>query len=423
MKRIFTTLPLVLMITGWIAAQSCSAPDGLNAQAQNDGMLLTWNAAANATGYRIKIEDAGNNPQDFVLEASTDGLQYLATTLLPNASYKFKVRTNCPGGRSNWSAYFFFTTGSGNNGGSGGGGTGVCEIPTGLTVSNITSNTATLSWSAVPGVLQYEVEVEDAENTAAFQFNIVTGETSITVLGLAPNGNYKFKVKSKCSGGSSLYSEWVFFSTGQSGTGGPGDDNGGNATCEVPTGLAVAEITDTKALLTWSKVAGAEKYEVEVEDDENTPLFTFQGVTTDTFIVITGLTPGGNYQFKVKSECGGGLSSNFTAWLFFTTHTGLVIPGAGAVNALQSASNNNQAAFAIYPNPARESVSIRTFPNTMTEAYAVRITDARGSLVYRNDNVTTEEIGINVNTLQNGFYFVTITGVFGTQSRQLVVAH
>lgn len=537
MKQIFTTLSLVLMMTGWITAQSCSAPDGLNAQAQNDAMLLTWNAAANATGYRIKIEDADNNPQDFVLEVSTNELQFLATTLQPNAPYKFKVRTNCPGGRSDWSAYFFFTPGNGNNGG---GGTGSCDLPTGLVVSNITNDGANLSWTAVPGALQYEVEVEDAENTPAFQFNIVTSETTVSVLGLAPNGNYKFKVKSKCSGGSSLYSDWVFFSTGQIGGGGTGDDNGGSGSCEVPAGLTVAEITDTKALLTWSKVAGAEKYEVEVEDDENTPLFTFHGITADTFIVITGLAPGGNYQFKVKSECGGGassvysdwvffttgsvgnpggddnggnggngtddnggatgscaipsgltvvevtsttallswssvpgairyeaeveddegtplfsfsvttndtsilvpglapgghyqfrvkskcsggVSSDFSGWVFFTAQTGLVTPGAGAINTLQSAGNNYQNAFNIFPNPARETINIRTAPNAAMEAYAVRIADARGSLVYRNDQVTTEEININVNTLQNGFYFVTITGSFGTQSQQLVVAH
>ncbi|MBL7793620.1 MAG: fibronectin type III domain-containing protein [Saprospiraceae bacterium] len=332
MTRILTTiLVLALAVTG-LFANECDAPTGLQAQHTNDGVLLSWNTANNALSYWLKVENANNNPQLFEIEIPVNATSHLVTGLNANASYKFKVRTVCSGDKSDWTAYVPFQTaiaggggGTGGGGNTGGGGTGVCAIPEGLVVSNITGTEATLTWNAVAGAQQYEVEVEDNENTPLFAFNTLTSETTVTVTGLSPNGQYQFKVKSKCGGGlSSDYSAWVFFNTG-TGTGGNtgGNTGGGNTgggtggACGIPAGLSVSDLTGTSAVLSWSPVAGALKYEVEVEDDENTPLFAFNAITSDTTIAVIGLAPGGSYQFKVKSKCDGGLSSDYSGWVFF----------------------------------------------------------------------------------------------------------
>jgi hypothetical protein len=89
----------------------------------------------------------------------------------------------------------------------------VCNanVPTGLAASNIGSNSATLSWSAVSGAtydLRYRVSGSSTWTTTA-----VTG-ISNSLSGLNTTTQYEAQVRSKCSGGSnSAYSSSVNFTT------------------------------------------------------------------------------------------------------------------------------------------------------------------------------------------------------------------
>ncbi|NUO02097.1 MAG: fibronectin type III domain-containing protein, partial [Saprospiraceae bacterium] len=247
-RLLTTTLFFILLATSGILA-NCDAPTGLQSLNNSEGVLLSWNAAPGATAYWLKVENANNNPQLFEIEIPVNTTSYVVTGLNPTASYKFKVRTRCAGEKSDWTAYVPFQTASAGGGNNGGTTSGTCAIPEGLTVSNITDGTATLNWTAVSGAQQYEVEVEDNENTAPFVFNALTAETTITVTGLAANGQYQVKVKSKCGSGlSSEYSAWVFFNAAGTGTGGGttggGTTGGGTGgACDIPTNLAVSNLT------------------------------------------------------------------------------------------------------------------------------------------------------------------------------------
>ena len=117
-----------------------------------------------------------------------------------------------------------------------------CPVPGGLSVSNNTGASVQLSWNAAPGAIRYEVEIEDGDNTPPFHQEFNTTQTTATIEGLTPGGQYKFKVKSKCSSGSSDHAPWFFFTAGSGdNTGGGNNPTGGS--CSIPDGLNVSNNT------------------------------------------------------------------------------------------------------------------------------------------------------------------------------------
>jgi len=405
---------------------TCAIPEGLTVSNITDGAAtLSWTAVTGAQQYEVEVED-NENTAPFAFNTLTNETTITVTGLAANGQYQVKVKSKCGSGLSSeYSAWVFFnasasTSGGGTTGGGTGGGTGgACDIPTNLTVSNLTSNSAILSWSPAAGALQYEVEVEDDENTPLFSFNAITTDTTIAVIGLAAGGNYQFKVKSKCANGSSEYAAWIFFNASATGGGGTGGGVGTNA-CTTPVNLEVSEITTTSVKLTWSPVAGALRYEVEVEDDENTPAFSFNALTGNTAVLIIGLTPGGKYQFKVKTKCGGGQSSEYSAWTLFSTALQLTAPATGSAGL--GVDHPALPAFQVYPNPAASAVAVQWGEPT-TEMLSLSVVNAQGRQMMRYNNIDGAQgkIDLSVSNLDAGLYVVVMSNGKVTQSRQLLI--
>ena len=93
----------------------------------------------------------------------------------------------------------------------GGSGT-TCSAPTGLTVSNITTTSATTGWTAVTGATSYTLQYKVS---TASSYTAVTGITtnSYGLSGLTASTKYYFEVLTVCSGGSSAYSALDSFTT------------------------------------------------------------------------------------------------------------------------------------------------------------------------------------------------------------------
>ena len=429
MKKL-TLITLMFFAAGLLSPiLACSIPGALAANPLSNGDVeLSWAAVSGATAYRLQIEAEQGAVFEVELTVNTNG--YLATGLSSGVLYKFKVRSICSGDKSDWSGNVFFTlTGSGGGGNGGGNPTGSCGVPEGLAASAITTTSALLSWNSVPGALRYEVEVEDDENTAAFAFNAIVMDTFVMVAGLADNGQYQFKVKAKCSGGNnSDYSAWSLFSAG-AGTGG-GGNGGGNPTgsCGVPEGLAASAITTTSALLSWNSVPGALRYEVEVEDDENTVAYEFDAISMDTAIMVIGLMPGGQYQFKVKARCSGG-NSDYSTWSFFSTPTGspspVTAPASTAAVVLQREAQ--ELAFRLYPNPVRPNSEVILDFDLLAEPAAVHIllTDMQGRTLASRQLEGFEggaSVELPVGALPAGLYQVAVQSGRDVSSRRLLVS-
>jgi len=93
-----------------------------------------------------------------------------------------------------------------------------------------------------------------------------------------------------------------------------------NAQCTDPINLNVTNITDSTASLNWTEISMASSWEVELVVAGNTPVGS--GLILNTTLYNTsGLIPGSNYSFYVRSDCGPSGFSNWVGPFNFSTET------------------------------------------------------------------------------------------------------
>ena len=76
---------------------------------------------------------------------------------------------------------------------------------TGLNSSSITNTSATVSWTAVPGAVTYNLQWKASSSSTWTTVNGITA-TSSDLTGLTEVTTYQFQVQTVCSAGSSSYS-------------------------------------------------------------------------------------------------------------------------------------------------------------------------------------------------------------------------
>ena len=86
-------------------------------------------------------------------------------------------------------------------------------------------------------------------------------------------------------------------------------------TCDIPTDLAVENITTTTATLSWNGTASAYDVEYRIQGDEN---WTTNNVT-EPHIDLTDLQPATTYEWQVRSNCGDAIGTSDWATGTFTT--------------------------------------------------------------------------------------------------------
>ncbi len=90
-----------------------------------------------------------------------------------------------------------------------GGGT-TCNVPSGLGSTNVSANSANLSWNSTDAN-SYDLRYKKTTDPTWTQQNLTA--TSTTITGLSSLTNYEFQVKSNCGSSSSNYSGSSFFTT------------------------------------------------------------------------------------------------------------------------------------------------------------------------------------------------------------------
>jgi hypothetical protein len=119
--------------------------------------------------------------------------------LAASTIYDWRVRTNCSFGSSGYTAAQFTTSA-----------VFVCNAPSGLASSSITTSGATVSWTAVSGAVSYDVDYKLTTTGTWTNAATATASTSVAISGLASSTLYDWRVRTNCSGGSSSYSSAQF---------------------------------------------------------------------------------------------------------------------------------------------------------------------------------------------------------------------
>ena len=90
-----------------------------------------------------------------------------------------------------------------------------CGIPSSLSVTNLTSTTATLNWGTVGGATTYDVRYKIQGTIAWTEVTGLAG-TSTSITGLTAGTTYEFEARASCAGGTGTYSAATTFITCQS---------------------------------------------------------------------------------------------------------------------------------------------------------------------------------------------------------------
>ncbi|MDX1683872.1 MAG: fibronectin type III domain-containing protein [Saprospiraceae bacterium] len=177
---------------------SCSTPTGLSVSGiTQTSATVSWNSVSGANTYDLEYKV---NTGTSWTRVSTSSTSYNLTGLSPGTTYDVRVRAVCSGSTSNWSGIVTFTTDAGS-----------CNIPSGLSISNISSSSADASWNSVSGANSYDLQHRVSPNGSWVTNN--TTSTSYSLSGLSSSTTYDVRVRSVCSGSTSNWSSIVSFTT------------------------------------------------------------------------------------------------------------------------------------------------------------------------------------------------------------------
>lgn len=279
-----------VMNASCIAGGGTSAPSTLSASdVTSNSATLNWAAVSGATNYTAQYRVSGSGT--WSAAGSTAGTSLTVSGLTASTSYSWSVKSDC----SAYSAESSFTTtGTGPVG---------CPSPAGLTTSNITQTTATISWTAVAGALSYTVQYKPSASGSWNSLNVSTTSTALS--GLTAGTSYDWQVKADCSPYSSPVS---FISTSTTPP----------LSCATPAGLSESNITSATARLNWAASTNAVSYSVKIRQ-AGTGKWTNYNNVTGNFVNVSGLKRARQYEWVIQANCGVGITSPLSNTKTFNT--------------------------------------------------------------------------------------------------------
>ncbi len=276
------------------AGSSCGAPTGLaSSSITTSGATVSWTAVSGAVSYDVDYKLTTTGTWTNAVTATTSTSRAISG-LTASTLYDWRVRTNCASASSSYSAAQFTTAAA-----------PVCNAPTGLASSSITTSGATVSWTAVSGAISYDVDYKLTSSGTWINAATATASTSVAISGLAASSAYDWRVRTNCSFGSSGYAAAQFTTAAV-------------PVCNAPSGLASSSITSSGATVSWNPVSGAVSYDVDYKLTTTGTWTNAATATASTSVAISGLAASTIYDWRVRTNCSFG-SSGYTAAQFTTS--------------------------------------------------------------------------------------------------------
>ena len=186
------------------------------------------------------------------------------------------------------------------------------SVVSNITVTNITANTAFVSWSPVVGASSYTLRYRVLGTNTWSALNSIA--SNCTLIGLVPNTTYEYQVRVSCGAGQ--YGTW---ST-------PGNFVTSANACATPMAPIAFNLTTTTANVSWTPLTSAAYYVVRyrVVSNPASAWITIPNVSSSS-LILNNLTPGTIYQIQVAQWCSTGLILSF-----YSPITTFVTPGSSA---------------------------------------------------------------------------------------------
>ncbi|BAO77733.1 hypothetical protein WPG_3503 [Winogradskyella sp. PG-2] len=160
---------------------------------------LSWTAGDSETLWNIELVDV--TAMGVVTGTATNSgvtNPYTLMGLTPSNDYEYYVQADCGGGDlSTWAGPIAFSTPA------------TCVVPSALSVMNVTTSSADLSWTAGDSETLWDIELVDVTAMGTVTGTPTTsGVTNpYTQMSLTADNDYEFYVRADCGGGDT--SEWA----------------------------------------------------------------------------------------------------------------------------------------------------------------------------------------------------------------------
>lgn len=222
-------------------------PINISASAARDSITISWSAVPNATGYEVEADGAVIN--------NITTTSYTHSGLTPNSQHQYRIRTKNASGTGDWSIYVNKVT--------------LADPPAGITPT-AARDSITISWSAVPNAISYDVEKD----------GVIVSDITMTTYthsGLMPNSQHQYRIRTKNASGAGGWST-----------------NAVKTTLQDPPGSITSISANDSIILTWNAVSGAISYDVEADGTVIT------GITTTNY-THNGLELNTQHQYRLRT--------------------------------------------------------------------------------------------------------------------------
>ena len=266
---------------------------------------VNWTSATNNLNYIVQYRPITNPASAWTsVDASiiNGNPPLLLTGLLPATQYEVQIAAVCAtGGTGAFTPIRTFIT--------------RCDpTPPTVTVTNVTSNSAVVTWNPIVAsasyVLRWKVVGTIPWNTVNATTLPQPPANSYTITGLSSYVTYEVQVANICDGETdpNPYSNPQVFTTVRN--------------CDIaPPGLTITQLNPTSAVVVWDAYTGADATNNYVLKYRKVglPGWTTVNVNTNTY-TLTGLLELTKYEMQVANVCSG-TPANFTPPYYFTTPT------------------------------------------------------------------------------------------------------
>ncbi len=280
-------------INGFVTSVNCATPSGLSSNNITiNSATLNWNSASGAQNYLVQYKRSSSATWITHSNGGTATSSNLVS-LTPSTAYDWRVRSNCAGGQVSQFAQGSFITLT------------PCGTPAGASTNNITSSSAKLNWTSVFGANSYRVEYKKSNVSTWTLATSGINATSIVISNLSQNTAYNWRVRANCSNGLSGNYVTRNFST--------------LGLCNAPAGLSEFPVYSTSATIKWNAASGAQSYRIEYKKSSSSSWILSSNAFTSTSRTLVGLSPSTSYDWRVRSNCSGGQTSQYSTNGFVTS--------------------------------------------------------------------------------------------------------
>ena len=362
---------------------SCTVPSGLSSSAiTSNSAAVSWLAVSGALNYTMEYKPSAS-ANWITAQPNTTSTSATLSGLSLSTLYDWRVRTNCSGGNSTYAQAQFGTLG-----------TSACTAPTGLTVAAISNTGASLSWAPVSGAVSYDMDYKLSTSTNWINNFVNITSTTVPLAGLNPSTLYDWRVRTNCSGGSSVYGQSQLTTTAA------------GVSCAAPAGLTVSGISSSGATVGWTPVSNFWYYKIEYKKTNETS-WIFANYSTSSSLSLTGLSASTAYDWRISTTCLDG-SSSAAAQSQFTTTGGTQTRIASTDGTAPKSTEQTaklKTGITLYPNPVGDRLTIISTDAIRT----VRLVSVSGQMLGMHNGMNKLTMELPVARLVQGVYLVQVT--------------